>query len=141
MEKSVGGQVVVFRCSGIVTSVVNLHYYLILLWFFLLSDPKPKQKQKVVHHTNSLFFGWRCFLLESESNWFFRLQNRNQLKKLESKSIYLFDWNLIMVGIGINFIFLPWNRNLFHFFVSELESNYRLGESVLSPSFAPTLWF
>ncbi len=63
----------------------------------------------------------------------FRPQNRNQLKKLESESIYLFNWNLIMA----------WNRNLFHcfalesesisFYASESESNYLLGESVFGP--------
>ncbi len=63
----------------------------------------------------------------------FRTQNRNQLKKLESESIYLFDWNLIMA----------WNRNQFHvfalesesisIFAPESESYWPLGESVLSP--------
>ena len=67
----------------------------------------------------------------------FRPQNQNQLKKLELESIYLFDWNLIMA----------WNRNQFHvfalesesisFFASESESNYPLGESVLSPKYLP----
>ena len=52
---------------------------------------------------------------------------------MESESIYLFEWNLIMA----------WNQNLFNFFALESESishftlesesNYSLGEIVLSP--------
>ena len=61
----------------------------------------------------------------------FRPRNWNQLKKLESESIYSFNWNL----------FFTWNRNQFFalesesisFYASESESNYCRGESILDP--------
>ena len=47
------------------------------------------------------------------------------------------NWAPYWLVIGINFMFLPWNRNLFYFFALESESYYPcLGDSVLGPIFS-----
>ena len=70
-------------------------------------------------------------------NFIFSAWNQNQLKILESESIYSFDRNLIMAWIRNQFHFCALESESISFFALESESNYRLGESVLGPPGGP----